>query len=137
MTEKNVIRLVYALLILFNLKFIFYIVQVPYTFFFVNYREKSSFASAVKLLKENAGFLKEEYDVGFISDVKRSRVLDEVSSVKNFYVAQYAIVPAILKNDIEEKYTIGIFEKSTNVPVFLKPYKKINANMYIFKREGR
>ncbi len=134
MKEDSVLKLVFGLLILFNLQYIFWIIQVPYTFLFDDFRSKSMFASTTHLLRANIGDIKKESVVGFLSDVQSSKVFDLVEPIKDFYMVQFAVVPAILKNDIEAKYVIGVFNDNTMVDKRLKVYKKINNKMYIFKR---
>ncbi len=136
MNEKTIVRLIFALLILFNIQYIFYIVQIPFTLFFVDYKKYNTMSNEVLLLKNNVQELTKEHEVGFVSDVKEDNVLLEVSSIKNFYNAQYAIVPAILKNDTEHKYVIGMFDKNTLLEPGLEIYKKLNNNVYILKRRG-
>lgn len=134
MKENNVIKVVYAILFLFNIQYAGWLFQVPYTFLFDDFRSKSSFASSTLLLKSSAKELKTESAVGFVSEVPSSKVFDLVGPIKNFYAAQYAIVPAILKNDIEAKYVVGIFDDGAMIDGRLKIYKKLNDRIYIFKR---
>lgn len=136
-SERTIVRIIWTLLILFNIKYVFYIVQIPYTFFFVDYKNLSSFSKDVALIKNNKGELSKERYVGFISDVKPNDVLNKESSVRNFYTAQYAIVPSILENDTgdtEQKYVIGMFEKNTKVHGDFEVYKKLSNKVYIFKK---
>ena len=79
----------------------------------------------------------DEGKIGFVSDTAQNSVFDKEGSIKNFYIAQYAIVPSVLKNDKLENYVIGAYENSPQkviVPDGFKIYKKINDKTYIFKR---
>lgn len=134
MKEKNILRLVYVLLIVFNLQYLLWIIQVPYTFLFDDFRSKSTFASTTQLLKSNIENIKDESAVGFLSDTPPVKVFDLVEPIKDFYMVQYAVVPAILKNDTESKFVVGVFHKDVLIDNRLEVYKKINNMIYIFKR---
>lgn len=134
MSDKTILKTVYVLLILINLKYIFFVVQIPYTYLFTDFRKENSSVSLINAIEKNSKDLKKEHIVGFISDVEQDNVFYAPSAIKNFYTAQYAIVPAILKTTVKEKYTIGMFEHTTMIPSFLKLKKKVNGNIFIFER---
>ena len=55
-------------------------------------------------------------------------------SILDFYAAQYAIVPVVLKNDIEKEYVIGVYDKKIIKPQGFDVYKKVNDKIYIYKK---
>ncbi len=135
--DKFVFRIVFALIILLNLKYIFLIAQVPFTLAFVDYKPQNEFYSEVMALRNSAKEIKSFYDegkTGFVSDIEQSSVFDIQESIKSFYISQYAIVPSILKNDKEEMYVIGKFDRLSRAPEEYQVYKKINEKFYIYKR---
>ena len=138
--DRFIFRVIFLLIILWNLKYLFLIVQVPFTMLFVDYFGKNSFYSQVNDIKNSVKNIKDFQDegkIGFVSDTAQNSVFDKEGSIKNFYIAQYAIVPSVLKNDKRENYVIGAYENSpqkVTVPDGFKIYKKINDKTYIFKR---
>ena len=121
--DKFIFRTIFALLILWNLKYFFLIFQIPFTMLFVPYIEKNSFYSQVSDIKNAIKDVKDfqdEGNVGFVSDTLQANVFDVQNSIRDFYIAQYAIVPSVLKNDTEETYAIGVFEKLRKHPQALK-----------------
>lgn len=138
--DKIVFRVIFGLLILFNLKYFFLIAQIPFTLVFVDYMSQNEFYSEVTELRSSAKTVSDFYDegkVGFVSDVNQADVFDLQESIKSFYIAQYALVPLILKNDTEENYVIGKFEKEPKTPACFSVYKKINEKIYIYKRTDK
>lgn len=135
--DRLIFRIVFAFIILLNLKYVFLIFQIPYTLAFVDYIPKNEFYSDVMHLRSAAKEIKNFYDeghTGFVSDIEQSSVFDIQESIKSFYISQYAVVPSILKNDQEEMYVIGKFEKLARSPKDYEVYKKINEKIYIYKR---
>lgn len=136
--DKVIFRTVFALLIFWNLKYFFLIFQIPFTLMFVDYLKENSFYSQVtdirKAVKVVEGF-QDEGKIGFTSDTQQASVFDIQDSIKNFYLAQYAVVPSILKNDTEENYVIGAYEYvEGDTPKGFKLIKKINEKTYLYKR---
>ena len=139
-SDRFIFRVIFLLIILWNLKYLFLIVQVPFTMLFVDYLGQNSFYSQVTDIKKAVKDIKDFQDegkVGFVSDIAQNSVFDIESSIRNFYIAQYAIVPSVLKNDKLENYVIGAYEyvpKKVIAPEGFKIYKKVNDKTYIFKR---
>lgn len=139
-SDRFIFRVVFLLIILWNLKYLFLIVQVPFTMLFVDYLGQNSFYSQVTDIKKAVKDIKDFQDegkAGFVSDIAQNSVFDIESSIRNFYIAQYAIVPSVLKNDKLENYVIGAYEyvpKKVIAPDGFKIYKKVNDKTYIFKR---
>ncbi len=139
-SDRFIFRVIFLLIILWNLKYLFLIVQVPFTMLFVDYLGQNSFYSQVTDIKKAVKDIKDFQDegkVGFVSDIAQNSVFDIESSIRNFYIAQYAIVPSVLKNDKLENYVIGAYEyvpKKVIAPDGFKIYKKVNDKTYIFKR---
>lgn len=135
--DKFIFRTIFALLILWNLKYFFLIFQIPFTMLFVPYVEKNNFYSQVSDIKNAVKDVKDfqdEGNVGFVSDTLQANVFDVQNSIRDFYIVQYAIVPSVLKNDTEEAYAIGVFEKTPQTPAGFEEVKKINQNTYLYKR---
>lgn len=138
--DRLIFRTVFALLILWNLKYFFLLVQVPFTMLFVDYMGKNSFYSQVTDIKntiKNINNFQDEGEIGFTSDTPQGSVFDKEDSIRNFYLAQYAVVPSIMKNDTDRTYVIGAYEKTPEKINELKDhklFKKINNKTYIFKR---
>ena len=138
--DRFIFRVIFLLIILWNLKYLFLIVQVPFTMLFVDYLGQNSFYSQVTDIKKAVKDIKDFQDegkAGFVSDIAQNSVFDIESSIRNFYIAQYAIVPSVLKNDKLENYVIGAYEyvpKKVIAPDGFKIYKKVNDKTYIFKR---
>lgn len=138
--DRFIFRVIFALLILWNLKYLFLIVQIPFTMLFVDYVNKNAFYSQVKDIKSTILTIKDFQDegkVGFVSDKPENSVFDKEFSICDFYIAQYAIVPSILKNDKLENYVIGAYEyapQKITAPENFMTYKKINNRTYLYKR---
>lgn len=138
--DRFIFRVIFALLILWNLKYLFLIVQIPFTMLFVDYVNKNVFYSQVKDIKSTILTIKDFQDegkIGFVSDTQESSVFDYEDSIRNFYLAQYAIVPSILKNDKLENYVIGAYEyvpQKNTAPDNFMTYQKINNRTYLYKR---
>lgn len=138
--DRFIFRLIFLLIILWNLKYLFLLVQVPFTMLFVDYIPKNSFYSQISDIKnaiKTIDNFQDEGKTGFTSDTQQASVFDLEGSIRNFYTTQYAIVPSILKNDTQEAYVIGVYEKTPaqiTAPDNYKFFKKINDKTYIFKR---
>ena len=138
--DRFIFRVIFALLILWNLKYLFLIVQIPFTMLFVDYLNSNSFYSQIKDIKSTIVSVKDFQDegkIGFVSDTQESSVFDYEDSIRNFYLAQYAIVPSILKNDKLENYVIGAYDytpQKNTAPDNFMTYKKINNRTYLYKR---
>lgn len=138
--DKTLFRAIFAVLILWNLKYFFLIVQIPFSLLLVNYQEKNPLHAQVSAIRHEIKNIKDFQDegkIGFICDEPQASVFDLQDSIKNFYLAQYAIVPSILKNDTTEKYVIGSYEKNIALPLNYGVYKKIHDKLYIFKKETK
>ena len=104
---------------------------------FVPYIEKNGFYSQVSDIKNAVKDVKDFQDegkVGFVSDTLQANVFDLEDSIRDFYIIQYAIVPSVLKNDTEETYAVGMFEKTLQKPKGFNEVKKINQKTYLYKR---
>lgn len=136
--DKVIFRAVFALLILWNLKYFFLILQVPFSLIFVDYMNKNAFYSQVTDIRhavKGAEGFQDEGKIGFTSDTLQESVFDIQDSIRDFYIAQYAVVPSILKNDTEENFVIGTFEYvEGDTPKDFKLIKKINEKTYLYKR---
>lgn len=138
--DRFIFRVIFLLIILWNLKYLFLLVQVPFTMLFVDYLNQNAFYSQVKDIKtsvKSVDDFQDEGKIGFVSDIPENSVFDEESSIRNFYLTQYAVVPSIVKNDTFEHYVIGAYDTKQNkviVPENFELYKKINDKTYLFKR---
>ena len=77
--DKIIFKLIFAGIILWNLKYFFLIFQVPYTMFFAPYIKKNSFYSQVSDIKTAIKDIKDfndENQVGFICNIQESKVFD-------------------------------------------------------------
>jgi hypothetical protein len=102
--------------------------------FAIPFIEKNAFYSSVQNVKVATTSIidfQDEGKIGFISDVPETSVFDLPESVKDYYISQYAIVPSILRNDIEEKYVLGKYFKSINIPDGFSIEKEISSNSFI------
>jgi hypothetical protein len=135
--DKTIYRVIFALIVLFNLKYFFLIFQVPFTLLFVDYHGKNGMVSDVMRIKNSLKDVKDFQDegkTGFYSDIKEASVFDSANSIQAFYDVQYAIAPSVLKNDTEEYYVLGWFDKKFFKPDGFEVYKKIDDRFYVFKR---
>lgn len=135
--DKNIFRAIFVIIALWNLKYFFLIAQIPFTLMFAPYFEKNSFYSEMSAIRNETKIIKnfqDEGKIGFVSNIQQANVFDLQESIKAFYIAQYAIVPSVLKNDTDENYVIGSFEKGIVIPQGFKIYKKVDEKNYIFKR---
>ena len=135
--DKTIFRIIFASIILWNLKYFFLIFQVPFTMLFVPYLEKNTFYSQVKDIRvsiEDINNFQDEGKVGFVCDIPQDKIFDVESSIRDFYLVQYAIVPSVLKNDIDKEYVIGVFSKKEKTPKGFLLMKKINDNTYLYRR---
>lgn len=138
--DRFIFRLVFLLIILWNLKYLFLIVQVPFTMFFVDYINKNAFYSQVNDIRNSIKTIsnfQDEGKIGFVSDVPKSSVFDIEDSIRSFYITQYAIVPSILKNNSQGAYVMGVYENAQQdmtAPDNYEIFKKINDKTYILKR---
>ena len=135
--DKLIFRIIFAAIILWNLKYFFLLVQIPFTMLFVPYQEKNYFYSQVTDIKKAVKDIKDFQDegkIGFVSDTAQASVFDIKDSIRDFYITQYAVVPSILKNDTDKNYVIGIFEQEEAAPAGFKTIKKINNKTFLYKR---
>ncbi len=137
--DKIVFRTIFALLILWNLKYFFLIFQIPFTLLFVDYIKGNAFYSQISDIRNAVKDIKDFQDegkTGFVSDIAQASVFDIQSSIRDFYLTQYAVVPSVVKNDAQEVYVIAAYDtKQKAVP--LKGYelvKKINDRTYLYKK---
>ena len=137
--DKIVFRTIFALLILWNLKYFFLIFQIPFTLLFVDYIKGNAFYSQISDIKNAIKDIKDFQDegkTGFVSDIAQASVFDIQSSIRDFYLTQYAVVPSVVKNDAEEVYVIAAYDTKQKA-VLLKGYelvKKINDRTYLYKK---
>ena len=137
--DKIVFRTIFALLILWNLKYFFLIFQIPFTLLFVDYIKGNAFYSQISDIKNAIKDIKDFQDegkTGFVSDIAQASVFDIQSSIRDFYLTQYAVVPSIVKNDAEEVYVIAAYDTKQKAAL-LKGYelvKKINDRTYLYKK---
>ena len=137
--DKIIFRTIFALLILWNLKYFFLIFQIPFTLMFVDYIKNNAFYSQISDIRNSIKDIKDFYDegkTGFVSDMPQASVFDIEDSIRDFYLTQYAVVPAIVKNDTDEVYVVGYFtnEKDANSVKSHKVLKKINNRTYLYKK---
>ena len=137
--DKIVFRTIFALLILWNLKYFFLIFQIPFTLLFVDYIKGNAFYSQISDIKNAIKDIKDFQDegkTGFVSDIAQASVFDIQSSIRDFYLTQYAVVPSVVKNDAEEVYVIAAYDTKQKTAL-LKGYKlvkKINDRTYLYKK---
>lgn len=137
--DRVIYKAIFLIIALWNLKYFFLPVQVPYTMITQDFIYKNPFYTAVHAIKNNASQIPDFYDEGFtgyFSDTPEALVFDKPDSIRAYYVAQYAVVPSILKNDISHEYVIGSFAKQALLPAGFSIAKKINNNLYIYKKEN-
>lgn len=130
---------VFLIIVLLNLKYFFLPLQVIYTslaipFFAKNdcYAPVQKIVSATKQIKD----FQDEGQIGFVSDVENAVVFDIADSIKSYYIAQYAIVPSILRNDAKPKYSIGVLSDRKNLPKGFLVEKEISQNLYVLKKDN-
>ena len=137
--DKIVFRTIFALLILWNLKYFFLIFQIPFTLLFVDYIKGNAFYSQISDIRNAIKDIKDFQDegkTGFVSDIAQASVFDIQSSIRDFYLTQYAVVPSVVKNDAEEVYVIAAYDTKQKTAL-LKGYKlvkKINDRTYLYKK---
>ena len=135
--DKYILKVILMLTVIFNLKYLFLIFQIPYTMMFVDFINQNEFYSKVSALKHYAAEItnfQDEGKIGFVSDTEQSSVFDLQDSIKAFYIVQYAVVPSILKNDTDETFVIGAFDKTVKIPDGFEIVKKIDEKTFILKR---
>lgn len=137
--DRIVFRTIFALLILWNLKYFFLIFQIPFTLLFVDYIKGNAFYSQISDIRNAVKDIKDFQDegkTGFVSDIAQASVFDIQSSIRDFYLTQYAVVPSVVKNDAEEVYVIAAYDTKQKTAL-LKGYKlvkKINDRTYLYKK---
>ncbi len=137
--DRIVFRTIFALLILWNLKYFFLIFQIPFTLLFVDYIKGNAFYSQISDIRNAIKDIKDFQDegkTGFVSDIAQASVFDIQSSIRDFYLTQYAVVPSVVKNDAEEVYVIAAYDTKQKTAL-LKGYKlvkKINDRTYLYKK---
>lgn len=133
-SDKFVCRLVFLLLFIFSFQYLSLLVKVPFTLIFVPYHQVNMFESKSTVLKKNREIFKGQKYVGFFTEVKNpDDVFLRSESIFDFYSAQYAIVPSVLVNDIDENYVIGIFYNKEFDNKNMKLYKKLDSRAYVFE----
>lgn len=135
--DKVIYRAIFLILIAMNLKYFFLPIQVPFTMLTQDFIWKNKFYSSVYDTRNVINKIPDFFDdakTGYASDVQKSNVFDYPESIRAFYTAQYAVVPSILRNDNNQKYSIGSFEKEVKLPAGFSIDKKINKNLYVLKR---
>lgn len=142
--DKVFFKAIFLIIALWNLKYFFLPIQVPFTLITQDFIWKNSFYETVFDIKNAAskinGF-QDEGKIGYVSDVSQSDVFDLPESIRSFYIAQYAVIPSILKNDTNEKYIIGSFDSSGGKNAVIRNKfiveQKINDKLYIFKNNKK
>ena len=134
MNSQKLSTITFILLFIFSIPYFPLIVQVPYSFFQNDFRQKSLFSRKLEILEKGASFLKNEPEIGFISDVNDDYVLLESGPILNFYIAQYAFVPAIVKKGTNFPYTIGIYDKIIRIENGISVFRQISPDIFIFTR---
>lgn len=131
---------IFLIIVLLNLKYFFLPFQVMYTMFAIPFIEKNTFYSSVETIRGATSSIvdfQNERRIGFVSDVPENSVFDLENSVKEYYISQYAIVPAILRNDTEEKYVLSRYFKSVKIPEGFSIVKEITPNSFILKKDNQ
>ena len=95
------------------------------------------YSRKLQILEQKAGFLKQEKEVGFISDVKDDNIMLLSDPILNFYIAQYALTPAIVKKGSEFPYTVGIYDKIVRIDKGLSIYRQLSPDIFVFKRSEK
>ena len=90
--------------------------------------------SDIKNTIKNIEDFHDEGRIGFICDTPEKKVFDFVDSIRDFYTIQYAVVPSVLKNDMEKTYVVGIFTKKEKTPKGFVLVQKINDITYLYKK---
>ena len=138
--DKVFFNAVFLIVILWNLKYFFLPLQVPFTMIAKDFIWHNQFYSTVEAIKtaslKTEGF-QDEGEIGFVSDIAQNSVIDLIDTIKTNYIAQYAIVPYVIKNDLKHKYVIADFEKKKTIPDGFLIEQKINENIYILKRNDK
>ena len=138
--DKVFFNAIFLIVILWNLKYFFLPLQVPFTMIAKDFIWQNQFYSAVEAIKNESSKIEgfqDEGQIGFVSDIAQNSIFDLTDTIKSFYIAQYAIVPSILKNDLERKYAIADFEKKISVPDGFSVERKVNNNIFILKRNNK
>ena len=138
--DKVFFNSVFLIIILINLKYFFLPIQIIYTSIAIPFFEKNDCYAPVQKIVATTKTIKDFQDegqVGFISNIEKSAVFDVEESIKAYYIAQYAIVPSILKNDLNHKYAIGAFTKEKNIPENFSIEKEISKNLFILKKDKK
>lgn len=137
--DKVFFRSIILILILWNLKYFILPVQVVYTGITQNFLSDNEFYSSVSVLKSEIAKHPDFFDegkIGFVSDINQGSVFDKKESIKAFYIAQYAVIPSVMKNDTDENYLIGAFFRKEAVPNGFSVIKKLPSNLYLLKKEN-
>lgn len=134
--DKVFFKAIFLIIALWNLKYFFLPLQVPFTMITQDFIQKNPFYSSVydirKASEKITGF-QDEGKIGFVSDVQQSSVFDLRESIRSFYTAQYAVIPSILKNDTQENFVIASYEKNVILPEGFSIKKRINDKVFILK----
>lgn len=130
--DRLLLGLVFVILFFINFKYVMLLVEIPYTLRFSNFVERNSFYKKMHPVEQERELFKNEKYVGFVTDIKSDEVFLHEETVKNFYIAQYAVVPSILVTELPKHYVVGIFDK---VPIArdMKVYKKLTDKIFIYK----
>lgn len=137
--DKVFFRSIILILILWNLKYFILPVQVIYSAITQDFLNGNEFYSSVNEIKSEISNYSDFFDegkIGFVSDINQGSVFDKVESIKAFYIAQYAVIPAVMKNDTDENYLIGAFFRKEAVPNGFSVTKKLRSNLYLLKKEN-
>ena len=95
------------------------------------------YSRKLQILEKKAEFLKQEKEVGFISEVKDDNIMLISDPILNFYIAQYALTPAIVKKGSDFPYTVGIYDKIVRIAKGLSIYRQLSPDIFVFKRSKK
>ena len=93
--DKVFFNAVFLIVILWNLKYFFLPLQVPFTMIAKDFIWQNQFYSAVEAIKNESSKIEgfqDEGQIGFVSDIAQNSIFDLTDTIKSFYIAQYAIV---------------------------------------------
>ena len=137
MNPEKLTKITFFLIFLFSINYLPLILKVPFSFFNNDFRNMNIYSRKLQILEQKAGFLKQEKEVGFISEVKDDNIMLLSDPILNFYIAQYALTPAIVKKGSEFPYTVGIYDKIVRIDKGLSIYRQLSPDIFVFKRSEK
>ena len=132
MNFKKLAVITYSLLFLFSMQYFPLILQIPFSFFCTNFRQENIFSQKIEILQNGAKFLSQKPEIGFISDVDEDDILLKTGPILNFYIAQYALVPAIIKKGADFPYVVGMYDKNIRTEAGISVFKQLNQHIFVF-----